>query len=103
MYRIENGGKSILLSGSFGTVDGVEYPQDCDMFILANGGNLSIPKLTKPFIESTHPKRVFVDHFDDAFPPVTKRVCVEKFRDKMSQTHPEIEFIIPTELVPFEF
>ena len=103
MYRIENGGKSILLSGSFGTVDGVEYPQDCDMFILANGGNLSIPKLTKPFIESTHPKRVFVDHFDDAFPPVTKRVCVEKFRDKMRQTHPEIEFIIPTELVPFEF
>ncbi|MDD6021875.1 MAG: MBL fold metallo-hydrolase [Oscillospiraceae bacterium] len=102
MYKIENGGKSILLSGSFGTVDGVKYPEDCDMFILANGGNLSIPELTKPFIESIHPKRVFVDHFDDAFPPLTKRVCVEKFRDIMRQTHPEIEFIIPTERVPVE-
>lgn len=102
MYKIENGGKSILLSGSFGTVDGVEYPTDSDMFVLANGGNLSIPELTRPFIESTRPKRVLVDHFDDAFPPLTKRVCVEKFRDMMSETHPEIEFIIPMERVPIE-
>lgn len=102
MYKIENGEKSVLLSGSFGTVEGVEYPKGCDMFVLANGGNHSIPSLTKPFIESTHPKKVFVDHFDDAFPPVTKRVCVEKFRDDMSRTHPEIEFIIPNERIPVE-
>lgn len=103
MYKIESEGKSILLSGSFGTVEGVDYPKDSDMFILANGGNLSIPELTRPFIESTHPKRVLVDHFDDAFPPLTKRVCVEKFRDIMKETHPEIEFIIPVERVPVEF
>lgn len=102
MYKIENGGKSILLSGSFGTVDGVEYPKDCDLFVLANGGNLKISELTMPFIESTHPKCVLVDHFDDAFPPLTKRVPVEKFRDIMSKTHPEIGFIIPKERVPVD-
>ncbi len=102
MYKIENGGKSILLSGSFGTVDGVDYPKDSDLFILANGGNLKIPELTMPFIESTHPKKVLVDHFDDAFPPLTKRVEVEKFRDIMSEKHPEIGFIIPQERIPVE-
>lgn len=102
MYKVECEGKSVLISGSFGTVDGVEYPKDSDMFVLANGGNMSIPKLTRPFIESTHPKKVLVDHFDDAFPPLTRRVPVEKFRDIMKETHPEIDFIIPTERVPVE-
>lgn len=102
MYKVESEGKSVLISGSFGTVDGVDYPKDSDMFVLANGGNLSIPELTRPFIESTHPKRVLVDHFDDAFPPLTKRVKVEKFRDIMKETHPEIEFIIPKERVAVE-
>lgn len=102
MYKIESEGKSVLVSGSFGTVDGVEYPEGSDLFVLANGGNLSIPKLTAPFIAKTHPKKVLVDHFDDAFPPLTKRVPVEKFRDIMMKTHPEIDFIIPTEGVAVE-
>ncbi len=102
MYKIESEGKSVLVSGSFGTVEGVEYPKDSDLFVLANGGNMSIPKITAPFIETTHPKKVLVDHFDDAFPPLTKRVPVEKFRDIMMKTHPEIDFIIPTESVAVE-
>ncbi len=102
MYKIESQGKSILISGSFGTVKNVEYPTDCDMFILANGGNYHIPELTMPFIEKTHPKCILVDHFDDAFPPLTKRVPVENFRDIIKETHPEIKFIIPRELEPVE-
>lgn len=102
MYKIESEGKSVLVSGSFGTVDDVAYPEGGDLFVLANGGNLSIPELTAPFIAKTHPKRVMVDHFDDAFPPLTRRVPVEKFRDIMSRTHPEIDFIIPIERVAVE-
>ena len=102
MYLIENDGKSVLLCGSFGTVDWVRYPENPDMFILANGGNVSIPELTRPFIESIRPKTVFVDHFDNAFPPLTRRIKVEKFADKMSEWHPEIKFIVPKELQTYE-
>lgn len=102
MYHIENGGKSILLCGSFGTREGVKYPENPDMFILANGGNVSIPELTKPFIETIKPKSIFVDHFDNAFPPLTRRIKVEKFADKMSRWHPEVDFIVPKELQAYE-
>lgn len=103
IYLIENKGKRILLTGTFGTVDGVEYPTDVDLLVLANGGNSKIPQITMPFIESTRPKRVLADHFDDAFPPMTKRGDVEEFKSIMNRLHPEIEFIIPTERESVEF
>ncbi len=103
IYLIENKDKKILLTGTFGTVDGVEYPKDVDLLVLANGGNSKIPEITMPFIESTRPKAVLADHFDDAFPPMTKRGNVEEFKSIMNRVHPEIEFIIPTEREPVEF
>ena len=70
-------------------------PSNVDMFILANGGSVFIPEKTKGFIEKYQPKRILVDHFDNAFPPLTRTVSVERLKKAVNKRHPEIEFIIP--------
>ena len=47
------------------------------------------------FIAKYHPKKIFVDHFDDAFPPLTREVSVERLRRTVKKNHPDIEFIVP--------
>ena len=94
-YEIENGGKRVFLTGSFREYPETEYPYDVDLFVLANGGSIFVPGKTKGFIDRYRPKRIMVDHFDNAFPPVTRTVSVEKLRRKINTEHPEIEFIKP--------
>lgn len=53
-----------------------------------------MPEKTKGFIKRYHPKKIFVDHFDNAFPPVTRTVSVKRLRNTIKKNHPEIEFII---------
>ena len=94
-YEIENEGKRIFLTGSFREYPGIEYPKDVDLCVLANGGSVFVPEITAHFIETYKPKRILVDHFDNAFPPVTRNVSVKRFQRKVNREHPEIEFIVP--------
>ena len=94
-FEIEAEGKKIFLTGSFREYPGESYPENIDMLILANGGSIFVPEKTKAFIDRYKPKKIFVDHFDDAFPPVTREVSVERLRRMIKKNHPDIEFIKP--------
>ena len=94
-YEIENAGKKIFLTGSFREYPGEVYPDDIDLFILANGGSVFVPEKVKGFIDRYRPKKILVDHFDNAFPPVTRTVCVKRLQKTIESAHPEIEFIVP--------
>ena len=94
-YEIDVQGKKIFLTGSFREhPDGV-YPENADLFILAHGGTVFMPENTKKFIAKYHPKKILVDHFDDAFPPLTRTVDVSRLKKTVNKNHPEIDFIIP--------
>ncbi len=94
-FEIEAEGKKIFLTGSFRDCPEKEFPKDIDMLILANGGSVFVPEKTKKFIAKYQPKKIFVDHFDDAFPPLTREVSVERLRRTVEKNHPQIEFIVP--------
>lgn len=94
-FEIEAHGKKIFLTGSFREYPEEVYPDDIDLLILANGGSIFVPEKTKAFIDRYRPKKIFVDHFDDAFPPLTRNVSVERLRKTTKKNHPEIEFIVP--------
>ena len=94
-YEIEGEGKRIFLTGSFREHPEEIYPENADMLILANGGSVFVPEKTKEFIDRYHPKKIFVDHFDDAFPPLTRNVSVKRLKSTVEKNHPEIEFIVP--------
>ena len=94
-YEIENEGKKIFLTGSFREAPEIEYPKNVDLFVLANGGSIFVPEKTKDFIDKTAPQRILVDHFDNAFPPVTRNVGVKRLKKTVNSNHPEIKFIVP--------
>ena len=94
-FEITNGGKKIFLTGSFRDIPSVEYPKDVDLLVLANGGSVFVPEKTKGFIEKYRPKAILVDHFDNAFPPVTRNVSVKRLQRTVAKNHPEIRFIVP--------
>ncbi len=100
MYDIENEGKHILLTGSFGYFHDIPYPHNPDLFVLANGGSVFVPEVTKSFIAHIKPKKVLVDHFDDAFPPLTRYVDVKRLKHTIEKNNPGTEVIIPTECIP---
>ena len=101
-YEIEAEGKKIFLTGSFREYPGEVYPDDIDVLILANGGSVFVPEKTKAFIDRYKPKKIFVDHFDNAFPPVTRTVSVKRLEKMTKKNHPDIEFIIPEICKPVE-
>ena len=100
IYEVENKGKRLVLMGSYGAVDGMEYPREPDAFVLPYGGNSNITALAAPFIEKLRPKKIIVDHYDASFPPLTKRMDVEGFGASLAEKHPDIQFVIPREYVP---
>lgn len=96
-YLVDTGEKKVFIMGSFGTVPYEKYPEDCDMFVLPFGGCTKIPELTAPFISKTRPKSVMITHYDNSFPPATRRVDAEGLMARINKDHPEIKVIIPEE------
>lgn len=94
-YEIEAHGKRIFLTGSFREYPAEHYAEDVDLFILAHGGTVFMSEKVKGFVDKYHPKRILVDHFDDAFPPLTRTVSVKRLKNTIKKQHPEIEFITP--------
>ena len=94
-FEIEAEGKKIFLTGSFRDNPAEAYPENADLFILAHGGTVFMPEKTKDFIAKYHPKKILVDHFDNAFPPLTRTVSVKRLKNTIKKHHPDIEFIIP--------
>lgn len=91
--RAEN--KTILLFGSAGFDERAKLPENVDILIWPYQGRLNMLKYSLPIIEAIKPKTVVLDHFDDAFPPITGKVDVKKFVEAMHKKHPEIAVIVP--------
>ncbi len=94
-YEIIHEGKRIFLTGSFRDSPEVEYPKNVDLFVLANGGSVFVPEKSADFIAKYQPKAILVDHFDNAFPPVTRTVSVKRLQKTVKKNHPNILFIVP--------
>ncbi len=97
IYEIRADGKTALVMGSFGVNYGVKYPEGPDVIVLPYSGNSDIPSLADSVIDVIRPAKIIFDHFDNSFPPMTKRMDVENYAAKLTVTHPEIDVIIPQE------
>ena len=92
----------MFVTGPVRAYTGEEHPKDADLFILANGGSVFVPEKVKGFVDKYHPRRILVDHFDNAFPPVTRTVSVKRLKRSVEKRHPDIEFIVPEACKPME-
>lgn len=81
-------GKRIQLMGSAELCDDVEYPTGADVLILPHQGRSDMDLHNQSIAERLQPRRILIDHYDDAFPPLSANVPVDHFCKKMSGAIP---------------
>lgn len=73
-FLIEAEEKRIYLMGSLGWLEDVEYPKNVDLLVLPFQGTSDLMTPALQFVEMTHPKAIFLDHFDNTFPPLSNHI-----------------------------
>ena len=95
IYDISVSGKRILLMGSLNLDNYIKYPKDADLLIIPLQGRSGIGKYAMKFVEQLRPTKILLDHFDDAFPPISSSVNTKTFISLMRQKYPDIPVICP--------
>lgn len=101
-FSVSDGEKTALVFGSAGMTDGAEYPQGADLLVFPYQGRRRMDKELIPFLERLRPKRVAIDHFDDAFPPVSDSVDTSRFAETVAEYLPTASSLIPQPNVWYE-
>ena len=78
-FEISGGGKRVVVLGSAGMDEGTEYPKNADLLVFPYQGRAGMHRYMKRFLQCFRPKAVMLDHFDDAFPPLTHTIGTRKF------------------------
>lgn len=83
-YEIEADGVRVHLMGSMGMADGVAYPTGADLLILPFQGTGNPAATVRPIVERLRPKAILLDHYDDAFPPMSAAIRTDRFEREMT-------------------
>ena len=94
-FFVREGDKTLMIMGSANIDESIEYPE-VDMLVYPYQGRSDMLEYSLNLVKSLSPERVVADHFDDAFPPVSTRMNVEEFKDKL-ESESDIKVIIPKE------
>ena len=73
-YEIEAEGKRIQLMGSMGLDLDTMYPTGADVLILPFQGTYCPARTVAPIISRLKPKMIYLDHYDDTFPPMSSHI-----------------------------
>ena len=79
LYEVLCAGKRIQIMGSLNLSADVEYPTGADMLILPFQGRSDLEKCGLSIVRRLKPGKVFLDHYDDSFPPISDRISTENF------------------------
>lgn len=94
-WLVEADGKRLLHFGSLALDPAEEYPEGVDLLSLPYQGNSKLHELVVKAVERLKPRRVYLQHFDDAFPPLSQDVPTDKAVALMRERFPEIPVIVP--------
>lgn len=95
LYELRAEGKTVLVMGSLGLKEEIAYPTGADLLILPFQGSACLEQEALEVVERLQPKRILLDHFDDAFPPVSNSVDTRGFKKLMDEQFPQIPVVKP--------
>lgn len=78
-YEVACDGKRLQVMGSLNLAEDVEYPTGADLLVLPYQGRSDLESYALGIVDRLKPKAVVLDHWDDAFPPVSATVDTAKF------------------------
>ncbi len=95
-YAVDDGERRVLIFGSAGMDADADYPRAVDLLVFPYQGRRRMDREMIPFLRALEPRAVMLDHFDDAFPPVTHRVDTRRFLPTLAEYAPDATGILPT-------
>jgi L-ascorbate metabolism protein UlaG (beta-lactamase superfamily) len=93
-FQVTIEGKVILVLGSLSLNPETDYGTP-DVLVLPYQGRSDIEKTAVRIIAKLTPKLVVLDHFDDAFPPISKTVGTSGLAAKLARELPQIQLLKP--------
>ena len=78
-YELSDGNTRVQILGSLGLDPETQYPAGADWLILPFQGRSDLPEQALPILERLAPKGVLLDHYDDAFPPMSAQIPTDGF------------------------
>jgi len=95
IYEVSDGTTLITILGSMSLCSEERYTPEPSLLVLPYQGNSRLLPIALTLVESLAPRAVLLDHFNDAFPPLTRTIDVAPFVQAMQQQHPEVPVIVP--------
>ncbi|MCM1143897.1 MAG: MBL fold metallo-hydrolase [Blautia sp.] len=95
-FQIDAEDKRILVLGSLNLKENTEYPQNVDVLILPYQGASDLMTPALAILDKIRPKAVILDHFDNAFPPISRRVDTHALKKALAEHYPDLPVIRPT-------
>ena len=93
-FYVKSENENVFVMGSAETHPSVYYPKDIETLVLPYQGRSDMCKHAARVVKKLKPKKIFLDHFDDAFPPISHNVYLNDFLALMHRR--KIPVIIPT-------
>ncbi|MBO5995025.1 MAG: MBL fold metallo-hydrolase [Firmicutes bacterium] len=78
-YELRAEGKRVQIMGSMGMDPGTDYPTGADLLIMALQGRSDQDSYALRFLETLKPKKIFLYHTDDSFPPMSGDIDTLRF------------------------
>lgn len=101
-YEVIEGEKRVFLLGSANCRNDVAYPARMDLLVYPYQGRSDMLPYSLALLSRFSPRRVMLDHFDDAFPPVSARMDCTPFVRKAAERFPGVEVFTPVEQTLYE-
>ncbi len=92
-YELYIEGRLVQIMGSADLDENISYSTGADILILPHQGRKDIDEHNKKIAQQLKPKRILLDHYDNAFPPYSADIPVDKFCEKISKTIPTEKLI----------
>lgn len=94
-FQIDAGGRRILILGSLNLDENTEYPCNVDMLTLPYQGATDLVTPALSIIERIKPRTVLLDHFDDAFPPISNHIDTKPLKKALAGRFPDLPVVKP--------
>ena len=87
-FLIEGAGKRLFVMGSLNLDDATDYPTGADILVLPYQGTSDLLTPAAAIVDRLKPRAVLLDHWDDAFPPVSNTVDTSDILRRFAGTLP---------------
>lgn len=94
-YQVDTPDKRIIILGSLGIDENTKYPEYADMLVLPYQGATDLITPALSIIEKIKPRSVLLDHFDDAFPPISKHIDTRPLKKALEKSFPDLSVVKP--------